>query len=203
MAQCENKIFRNIASTCEHRTVAGIEQTVYLFNRSDLQNIQYDPEENGDINKVWSFELKSDATGYKATGFKRNMSASFERVVSDDTVDTWTDSITLTGYEFSSKASRNFDQMGDLVAIIDRKGTKVSDGSLIILGLENGLFVSEDSWASGDNNGARTITLSSLSDAGESMSYYVFDYYKEEGSPATLQEQTYEEAKEYIESLLA
>ena len=202
MAQCENKIFQNISSTCEHRTVAGIEQTVYLFNRTDLKNIAYDPENDGSINKVWSFALETSTHGYKATGFKRNMTASFERNVSDDTVDTFTDSITLTGYEFDANASRNFDQMGDLVAIIDRKGTKESDGSLIILGLENGLYVSSDSWASGDNNGARTITLSSLSDAGESMSYYVFDYYVQNGSDA-MEEQTYEEAVEFLESLMS
>lgn len=199
--QCENKIFQNIESTCEHRTVAGIEQTVYLFNRSELKNIQYDPEEDGSANKVWSFELVDGAKGFVARGFKRNLTASFERVVSDDSVDTWTDSLTLTGYDFSAKASRNFDQMGDLVAIIDRKGTKESDGSLIILGLENGLFVSEDSWASGDNNGARTITMSSLADAGESMSYYVFDYYTTSGS--TMEEMSYTEAKEFLDSLLS
>lgn len=201
MAQCSNKIFQNIESTCEHRTVAGIEQTIYLFNRSELTNISYDPENDGSINKVWSFDVESGKTGFKAVGFKKNMTASFERNVSDDTVDTFTDSITLTGYDFSSSSARNFDQMGDLVAIIDRKGTKEQDGSLIILGLENGLFVSADSWASGDNNGARTITLSSLSDAGESMSYYVFNYYVENGGDAR-EEQTYEEAKAFLESLM-
>ena len=88
--------------------------------------------------------------------------------------------------------------MGNIVAIIDRKGTKLADGSVIILGLENGLFVSADSWAAGDNNGARTITLSSMSDAGESCSYYVMSI--SDGSPAV---ESYEATIEYLEAMLS
>ena len=178
--QCTNEIFKNIESTCSNRTVAGIEQIVYLLNRDDIQTITYDGD---DYNKVTGITLKTGKTAYTARGFKKNMTCGFERNISDDTVDTFTNSLTLTGYQFDAEGARNFDNMGNIVAIVDRKGTKAADGSVIILGLENGLFVSADSWAAGDNNGARTITLSSLADAGESCSYYV--YTVSEGSPAT------------------
>ena len=195
MPQCTNEIFKNIESTCSNRTVAGIEQIVYLLNRDDIQTINYDGE---DYNKVTGITLKTGKLAYTAKGFKKNMTCGFERNVSDDTVDTFTNSLTLTGYQFDAEGARNFDNMGNIVAIVDRKGTKTADGSVIILGLENGLFVSADSWAAGDNNGARTITLSSLADAGESCSYYV--YTVSEGSPA---QESYESTINSLESMLA
>lgn len=195
MPQCTNEIFKNIESTCSNRTVAGIEQIVYLLNRDDIQTINYDGE---DYNKVTGITLKSGKTAYTAKGFKKNMTCGFERNISDDTVDTFTNSLTLTGYQFDAEGARNFDNMGNIVAIVDRKGTKAADGSVIILGLENGLFVSADSWAAGDNNGARTITLSSLADAGESCSYYV--YTVSEGSPAL---ESYEATIASLEEMLA
>ena len=195
MPQCTNEIFKNIESTCSNRTVAGIEQIVYLLNRDDIQAINYDGD---DYNKVTGITLKTGKLAYTAKGFKKNMTCGFERNVSDDTVDTFTNSLTLTGYQFDAEGARNFDNMGNIVAIVDRKGTKNADGSVIILGLENGLFVSADSWAAGDNNGARTITLSSLADAGESCSYYV--YAVSEGSPAT---ESYAATISSLESMLA
>ena len=193
--QCTNEIFKNIESTCSNRTVAGIEQIVYLLNRDDIQTITYDGD---DYNKVTGITLKTGKHAFTAKGFKKNMTCGFERNVSDDTVDTFTNSLTLTGYQFDAEGARNFDNMGNIVAIVDRKGTKNADGSVIILGLENGLFVSADSWSAGDNNGARTITLSSLADAGESCSYYV--YTVSEGSPAT---ESYQAAIESLESMLS
>ena len=195
MPQCTNEIFKNISSTCSNRTVAGIEQIVYLMNRDDIQTITYDGD---DYNKVTGITLKTGKLAYTAKGFKKNMTCGFERNISDDTVDTFTNSLTLTGYQFDAEGARNFDNMGNIVAIVDRKGTKAADGSVILLGLENGLFVSADSWAAGDNNGARTITLSSLADAGESCSYYV--YTVSEGSPA---QESYGATIGSLESMLA
>lgn len=171
MSQCVNEIFQNIESTCSNRTIAGIEQTVYLINRDDIQSVTYDET---DYNKVSDITLKSGKNAYTAKGFKKNLTCGFERSVSDDTVDVFIDSLTMIGYQFDAKGARNFDNMGNIVAVVDRKGTKQADGSVIILGLENGLFVSSDTWSAGDNNGARQITISSQADAGESCSYYVF-----------------------------
>lgn len=194
MPQCTNEIFKNISSTCANRTVAGIEQIVYLLNRDDIQTITYDGD---DYNKVTGITLKTGKLAYTAKGFKKNMTCGFERNISEDTVDTFTNSLTLTGYQFDAEGARTFDNIGNIVAVVDRKGTKAADGSVIILGLENGLFVSADSWAAGDNNGARTITLSSLADAGESCSYYV--YTVSAGSPA---QESYEATIESLETML-
>lgn len=179
MASCENKLFKNITSTCETKISAGIEQKVYLLNRTDIDTISYD---NDNPNKVTGITLKSGKVAYVAQGFKRNMTCGFERVISDDNLDTWTDTLNLTAFEFDSESARNLNEMSDIVAIVDRKGTKQDDGSLIILGLENGLFCSADTWASFENNGTRQLTFSSLADGGESVAYY--NYAVQTGSPA-------------------
>ena len=199
MSKCENRIFKNIESTCETAGTAGLEMTVYLFNRNELIVTQADAE--NEPNVITNLSLTSPATGYTAKGYKNNMTAGFTRNVSDTTVDTWTDTLSLTGYEFSAEAARNFDNFGDLVAVIERRVSKKqkdeADGIFIILGLENGLYVSDDSWASGENNGARTITLSSLSDSGESCSYYVLAV--KTGTPAA---PDYAATKALLESLV-
>ena len=176
---CENRLFQNITSTCENRITAGIEQKIYLFNRTDIAEIEYDSENE---NKVTGFSLKSGAKGYVAQGFKRNMTASFERVVSDDSLDTWTDTINLTAFEFDSAASKNLNEMSDIVAVIDRKGTKQDDGSLLIFGLGSGLYCSADSWTAFENGGSRQLTFASQADAGEEVPYY--NYAVQAGSPA-------------------
>lgn len=173
--QCENKIFKNIESTCEHRVAAGIEQTVYMANRDEVTFVMAEDADGNVIpNQIAKITLNEDAKLYTAKGFKRNLTAGFTRNVSDDTVDTWTNSVSLVGYEFDAKSAMQFDNIGNIVVVVERKGTKEADGSFLVFGAENGLYVSEDSWASGEANGAREITLSSLDDAGESVSYYVY-----------------------------
>ena len=176
---CENRIFQNITSTCDNRIVAGIEQTLYILNRTDIATVEYDSENE---NKVTNITLKSGAKAYTATGFKKNMTASFERNVSDTDFDTWTDTINITAFEFDSSAAKNLNEMGDVVVIIDRKGTKQDDGSLLIFGLGSGLFCSADSWNAFENGGSRQLTLASQADAGESVPYY--NYAVQAGSPA-------------------
>lgn len=195
MATCENKLFKNITSTCETRIVAGIEQKIYLLNRTDIDTITYDSE---NPNKVTNLTLKSGKNAYVAQGFKRNMTCGFERVVSDDNLDTWNDTLNLTGFEFDSESARNLNEMSDVVAIVDRKGTKQDDGSILILGLESGLFCSADTWAAFENNGSRQLTFSSLGESNESQPYYVFAV--QTGSPAA---DSYSASIAALEAMLA
>lgn len=176
---CENKLFKNITSTCETKISAGIEQKLYLMNRTDIDTISYDAD---NPNKVTGITLKSGKVAYLAQGFKRNMTSGFERVVSDDNLDTWTDTLNITAFEFDSEAARNLNEMSDIVVVVDRKGVKQDDGTLMILGLENGLFCSADTWSAFENNGTRQLTFSSLADGGESVPYYT--YAVQSGSPA-------------------
>lgn len=170
MAICKNEIFQNIYSTCEQKVVAGIEQKIWLFNRNDIESYSTSADAANEITEI---VLKSGKQGYVAEGLKKNLTAGFERVVSDTAADTWTNTLTLLSYEFDKDAMRNVDELGDLVAIIERKGNKDVDGTYLVLGLTNGLYVSADSWSANDNSGARSMTLSSLSDAGEPYSAFV------------------------------
>lgn len=176
---CENRILKNITSTCDNAVVAGIEQKLWLFNRTDIASITYDSEQT---NKVTGITLKTGATAYSATGLKRNMGVSFSRNVNAEGLDTFTDTVSITGFEFDSASALNFDNMSDIVVVADRKGKKQGDGSLIILGLENGLYCSSDQYNAWENGGTRQLEFSSMDDAGESQSYYV--YAVQTGSPA-------------------
>lgn len=187
---CENKIFKNIIADCTNRTTAGIEQVVYLFNRSELAAPTYkdNKKESGYVNainmKTYTPAGGGEAVsykGYKVTGYKKNLTASFEKQVSDESLDTWTDTVTLVGYDFDASNSQNINYMENLVAVIERKGDNTKEGNFIIFGLDNGLYVSADTWSSGENNGARSVTLSSLSDQGESVPYYVYGVLNDEG----------------------
>lgn len=175
---CDNKIFKNIVSDCNTRISAGIEQKLYIMNRTDIDTIEYDSEYP---NKVTGIALKSGKKAYIAQGFKRNMTAGFERVVSDTDIDKWSQSITITAFEFDSESAKNLNEMSDLVVVIDRKGTKQDDGSVLIFGLENGLFCSADNWAAFENGGTRQLTFGSMADSEESVAYY--NYAVQAGSP--------------------
>lgn len=198
MAACENKIFKDIYSNCEHPIVSGIEQTVYLFNRADITiGFGTGVSGNGEKNEIVSLTLKSGKKGYVAKGLKKNLTCGFERQQSDTAPDYWSNSITLLGYEFDKDAMRNMDELGDIVAIIDRKGPKDVDGSFLMLGATNGLYVSADTWGANDNGGARQITMSSLDEAGEPYSAFVVTLSGQ--TPAIT---TYEGVQTYLESLL-
>lgn len=202
MATCNNEIFANVMSTCENKISSGIEQTVYLFNRKDLA-----PTYKADKpNVVTSLGIASGVKpAFVAKGLKKNLTSGFERVISDTAPDSWTNSLNLIGYEFSADKSRNMDEMGDLVAIIKRKGKDSVDGSFLALGLENGLFTNSDSWDANDNGGARMITMQSLDDAGESYSAYVVtleDVEITDGEGETKTIETVKEIEDYLESLI-
>lgn len=177
---CENKIFKNIIADCTNRTTAGIEQTVFLFNRKDLGVPTY-KDNDKTTGFVTSINMLGTAKGFKVTGYKKNLTASFEKQISEDSLDTWADTVTLVGYDFDAENAQNINYMENLVAVIERKGDNTKEGNFIIFGLDNGLYVSADTWSSGENNGARSVTLSSLSDQGESVPYYVYGVLDDEG----------------------
>lgn len=203
MAACENNIFQNIYATCENKIVSGIEQKIYLFNRKDV-SYELGDGTNFAKNEIVSFSVKSGKTGYVAMGLKKNLTSGFERIISETAPDQWRNTLSLISYEFDKNAMRNIDEMGDIVAIIERKGVKSEDGSFLALGLENGLYIDTDSWSANDNGGARSISLSSLDEAGESFSSYVVTLANTDvpESDPSRKISTYEEIKNYLDGLI-
>lgn len=204
MASCENKIFKNIYASCETPIVSGIEQTIYLFNRADIQSVTKGTGTSHEKNEVTGFTLKTGKQGYVAKGLKKNLTCGFERKISDTAPDSWTNSLTLVGYEFDKLSARNIDEMGDVVAIIERKGVKSTDGTFLMLGLDNGLYVSSDTWSANENGGARPFTLSSMEEAGESFSAYILTLAETpvDGSVPSVMITTPEQIEDYLADLV-
>lgn len=203
MASCNNNIFQNIYSTCENKIVSGIEQRIWLFNRKDV-DFTLGTGTTYEKNEITSISLAEGATAYVADGLKKNLTCGFERVQSETAPDSWSNSISLVGYEFDKKAMRNMDEAGDLVAIIERKGVKDADGTFLALGVDNGLYVSADTWSANENGGSRQVTLSSLDEAGEAFSAYVVTLAQTpttEGGSTMIT--TYAQIKEHLNSLVA
>ena len=94
--------------------------------------------------------------------------------------------------------------MGDVVAVIERKGVKSADGTFLVMGLDNGLFVSADTWSANENGGARPFTLSSMDEAGESFSAYILTLAETpvDGSVPSVMISTPEQIEDYLSDLV-
>jgi hypothetical protein len=185
---CEYKIIKNIISTCETTVANGMEATVYLLNRKEISQVSYD---NVNPLTVTDLTLASGATAYTLVGTKKGLNFGSERVIADDAPDSFTHKLTFQGYEIDSASVYNMDNLGDLVAIVERKEKNVAmsgDGTFVILGLESGLYPTSDTYML--NDGPRKIELANL--AGES----------EKTSPLILLDTDYATTKALVESLV-
>lgn len=191
MALCEQSIKKNILSACA-RTAAGLDNgRIWLFPKSTI-SLSFNTSTDDD-KSVYSIEgtpnagvitISSDAIGYIGTFSKRMFSAGFSRVISEAQPDTFQQTINIVGVQFDQSSKINFDTLGNVVAIVERKGID-GEGNFMILGSETGLYVSADSYNSNESNGARNLTLSSLDGEGESTSYKVL-YTKYDSTAGTV-----------------
>lgn len=158
---CENKIKKNILSTCETQTIGGIEQVVYLINRTDIASIDY---HTGMTSLITNITLTNTATttAYKLTGLKKSLNYKSDRVVAEDQADRFKHTFSFYGFEFDSASIENMDSMNDLVVIVERKDKYNADGIFVALGVNTGLFITTDTSATNDSNGVRKIEMATL-----------------------------------------
>lgn len=165
MSECK-KIFQEIKSDCNMPT-AGMETTAYIFNRKDL-SITKDATNNVVVTNI---ELATDTIGYKIKGYKMNMNAGHDAVISADAPNRYTHYFSFHGYEIDSDAVSNIDALEDLVIVVERK-EKSLDGSFILYGADAGLSTSSDTLRMNDANSVRQIELSTPEGSTEKHSQY-------------------------------
>ena len=187
MALCTKKIYKNSVADCSTQGVSGIEQTVYVLNRSDIAAVTRDAYLD---NKVTDMTLATGAHAYKLIGQKQNLTCGSERVVSDTAADSFRHRVNFQCYQFDAESLDNLDEAEDLVAIVERKDKSNVDGTFLIYGLGTGLFFSSDTYSSNENNGARMLEMSSL------------DTQLERNSACTFVKTDYATTKAYLESLV-
>lgn len=156
---CENKILKNITSTCETQPVGGLKATIYLINRSDITSVTYD---NTKKLLVTDLTLDTGKVAYKLVGVKKALKVGSERVVADDMPDAWKHKLSFHGYEFDSASVDNLDNLGDLVAIVERNDATVADGTFVIYGMRTGLFPVTDIVDSNESYGIRKIDMETM-----------------------------------------
>ena len=187
MSLCTKKIYKNAVADCSTQGVSGIEQVVYVMNRSDIASVTRDAYLD---NKVTALTLTTGAKAYKLIGQKQNLSCGSERVVSDTAADSFKHRVSFQSYEFDAQSLDNLDEAEDLVCIVERKDKSNVDGTFLIYGLGTGLFFSSDTYSSNENNGARMLEISSL------------DTQLERNSGCTFVKTDYATTKSYLEGLV-
>ncbi|RLI47582.1 hypothetical protein DRO61_07730 [Candidatus Bathyarchaeota archaeon] len=148
---------KNITSNCSTQQIGGIETTVYIFNRTDIDTITY----SGD-SLVTDLTLTSGTTAFTIMGVKKSLNAGSTRVVAEDMADRFTHTFDFKGFEFDSASVENLDAIKDVVCVVERKAKNVDDGTFVIYGLGTGLYVATDEQTSNEANGTRALSLATM-----------------------------------------
>lgn len=165
---CATKIFQDITSDCNMPT-PGIEATVYLWNRGDV-DVTFD---NTDPNKVTDLVQIATKKAFKLTGIKKNINCGSDAVINIDTPKRFSHFFSFHGYEFDVDAVQNIDAMDDFCAVVEfKEKPSDADGIFVGYGLTTGLFVSADTRRANDANGVRAIEATSLEPNYEKYSQY-------------------------------
>jgi hypothetical protein len=166
---CSNRIAKNITSNCTTQPVGGLEVEAYICNREDISPTF----DSTNPNKITGLTMSGTTLMYKLTGISKNLNAGHDRVISDDFADTFTHYFSFKGFEFDSASAINMDTMSDVVVFVNYKNkNSTGDGVIVGYGVKTGLYISSDSRRANDNNGVRTIELTSKDNLTEPYSQY-------------------------------
>lgn len=162
MAACTPIISADILNDCASKPQAGVEQVAYLFNRADITATL----DGTNPNLVTSLSVASTKQGYKLTGFRKNLNAGADVVVSETSPKKWNQFFSFFGWDVEAPEVNNLDNIDDLVVVYESKAKGANtEGAFHMLGYNTGLYVSEDNKIVNDNDGARSLKLTNL--AGE------------------------------------
>lgn len=166
---CLAKVAAVITNTCSIVPVSGLEVKGWLLNRADATFT-----ENG-ANEVLitAVAMASTTRTWPITAVKKENNAGFDVVLADNLPDLFSNYFAFQPYERDSDSVKHFNNMDDVVAIVELKGPK-TEGCFIILGYNNGLHKSAVTWRALDNNGIPTYEMSSREGEQEKYSRRVF-----------------------------
>jgi len=166
---CETKIFKDITSDCNMPT-PGIEVEAWVFNRSEISTTY----SSDNTNQITDISMIGGATAFKIKGYKKNLNCGSDVVVADDMPKRFNHYFSFKNFEFDTESLRNLDNLDDLCIVVERKD-KPSDGDGIFVGygFKSGLFVSSDTHRAWENNGVRSVEMTSIEGGYEPHSQYV------------------------------
>jgi hypothetical protein len=172
---CINKLTANITYDCinvNNRAKGGIETKAVLINRSDIDYTAL--TQSGAT--VTNLTLLSGRTGYDVSWIKQLGVVGGEFSVNDG-FDTFQQSFDCRVFGQGAADSKLISDLslGEFVLVYETKYKGVANSdSFKVLGLENGLKMSEGSFVSSENDGSFIFKLASLEGFGERYPYQVY-----------------------------
>lgn len=162
MANCLDGIKAAVLNECGSAPIGGLEINAWVFNRSDLTATV----DGTNKNLVTDLSVAVTKQGYKIQGFKKNLNAGHDIVVSETNIDKYTHYFNFQAWMLDAEAVNNLDGLSDLVVVVERLNKMNSgDGAFKIYGLDTGLYKSSDTERANDIDGNRNIEMTSQ--AGE------------------------------------
>ena len=167
MADCTKicgKVLTDQLRDCNSTIVKGIEQSILLINRCDIQTYAVDKTDT--THKATSIVLETAAEGYLIQGIdgKSLFTASHSLNSNDDAPDDWTHALNMRGWNLTEENLiyiRSLGRGADVVAITLDKTASTDEDKYKVYGLENGLKITEYAQNTGENRGAFIYTLAS------------------------------------------
>ena len=170
MAACGGVLGADILNDCAAKPTGGMEQVVYMFNRSELTATV----DGSNANLVTALAVASTKKGYKLTGFRKNMNAGADIIVSDTSPKKWNQFFSFYNWNVEAAAVKNIDDLDDVVVVYESKSKGANtNGAFHMLGYPGGLFVSADTKRVNDNDGNRSIELTSLAGSENLVSEHI------------------------------
>lgn len=172
---CINKVTANITYDCinvNNRAKGGIETKAVLINKADIDTTAL--TQSGAT--VTSLTLLSGRTGYDVSWIKQLGSVAGEFSVNDG-FDTFQQSFDCRVFGQGAADSKLIKELseGEFVIVYETKYKGVGNSDAFkLLGLENGLKMSEGSFTSSENDGSFIFKLASLEGYGERYPYQVY-----------------------------
>jgi hypothetical protein len=171
MANCLDGIKANVLNNCENSPIGGLEINAWVFNRADLTATV----DGTNKNLVTALSVASTKQGYKIQGFKKNLNAGHDIVVSETNVDKYTHYFNFQAWLLDATAVNNLDGLSDLVVVVERLNKMTAgDGAFKIYGLDTGLYKSSDTERANDGDGNRIIEMTSQAGEEPTVSSHIF-----------------------------
>lgn len=156
---CAPSITADIINDCKAKPSAGMEQQVWVFNRADITATI----DGSNANLATSLDVAATKKGYKITGFRKNMNAGADAVISETAPKKWNQYFSFHSWDVEAAEVGNIDGLDNVVIVYESKAKGANtDGAFHMLGYHTGLYVSADAKRVNDNDGVRTLELTNL-----------------------------------------
>jgi hypothetical protein len=169
---CENKLTASFLRTCSYKPKAGLENTVYLMNTSEIDKAltQLDSTVDGMAIKA-PIIFATGAGLHKAEGAGKYPQGSTSMAQGDNGAN-WTHTLMVRILYYSATQRALLQKIidgGRITPVIEKRDKgPVGELAFDVLGWESGLEVQTVEWSSNENEGVVTVTLATADGEFES-----------------------------------